>query len=246
MIDKDKIIKLAKLNGMRPWQQEKHYIQSLLLNILADKDIVFKGGTYLWFFHGLPRFSEDLDFTLAGKPFSPKDVEEALDLWGVESDMRIVKNNEASLSFRVGVKGSLYTSDKDICYVYVDISKRERIMTNPLSYKLEFPAYNLPIKFIRGLSLEEVAAEKVRAIITRKKSRDVYDLFYLVKNKGVKYDDALVKAKLSYYRRRFSKKDFLEAVKMHESTYKAELKSLLFDELPEFTLVLEALEKWIK
>jgi len=30
-------------------------------------ELVFKGGTALWFFYGLNRFSNDLDFTLAGK-----------------------------------------------------------------------------------------------------------------------------------------------------------------------------------
>lgn len=35
-----------------------------MLNALYDEQLVFKGGTYLWLFHGLPRFSEDLDFTV--------------------------------------------------------------------------------------------------------------------------------------------------------------------------------------
>ncbi len=61
------MIEIAKLNRLRPWQQEKHYIQSLILNSLSELPLVFKGGTYLWFFHGLKRFSEDLDFTYNGK-----------------------------------------------------------------------------------------------------------------------------------------------------------------------------------
>jgi predicted nucleotidyltransferase component of viral defense system len=51
---------------MRTWQQEKHYLQSLILTIVSDYPLVFKGGTYLWLFHGLNRFSEDLDFTAKG------------------------------------------------------------------------------------------------------------------------------------------------------------------------------------
>ncbi len=36
MIDKETLIKLAKLNNLRPWQQEKHYIQSLILVALSE------------------------------------------------------------------------------------------------------------------------------------------------------------------------------------------------------------------
>ena len=67
MIDKELIYRLVKLNNLRPWQQEKHYIQSLILEVVADEPLIFKGGTYLWFFHGLQRFSEYLDFTVNGK-----------------------------------------------------------------------------------------------------------------------------------------------------------------------------------
>jgi hypothetical protein len=66
MISRERIRELSKLSGLRPWQLERHYLQGLLLSIISDIPVVFKGGTYLWFFHGLPRFSEDLDFTLHG------------------------------------------------------------------------------------------------------------------------------------------------------------------------------------
>ena len=54
-------------------QQETH--RRILLNILNDiyrNDVNapllgFKGGTYLYFFHELPRFSTDLDFNLLAK-----------------------------------------------------------------------------------------------------------------------------------------------------------------------------------
>ena len=246
MIEKETLIKLAKLNGMKPWQQEKHYIQALLLTILADKEVVFKGGTYLWFFHGLPRFSEDLDFTLVGKPFSVKELSESLELWGIEHTVRVVKDNKSSLSFRVGVKGPLYTSEKDICYVYVDISKRERVVDPVIVYKLDFPSYNLPIKFLKGLSLEEVAAEKVRAIMTRERARDIYDLFYLIAHKGVKYKRELIEEKLRYYKMSFSKNTFVKAVNAHKPYYAAELKSLLFTELPSFDEVTRVLTRWVR
>jgi len=67
MMDEKELADLAKSVGMTPWMQERHYIQTLALYSLAEQNMIFKGGTYLWMFHGLPRFSEDLDFTVLGE-----------------------------------------------------------------------------------------------------------------------------------------------------------------------------------
>ena len=66
MILKEDLIRLAKLNRLKAFQQEKHYIQTLVLRSIyaATNDLTFKGGTSLWFFYGLNRFSEDLDFIM--------------------------------------------------------------------------------------------------------------------------------------------------------------------------------------
>ena len=49
-------------------QKHKLYMAQILSLIFKDKDLCnvlgFKGGTALMFFHGLPRFSTDLDFNL--------------------------------------------------------------------------------------------------------------------------------------------------------------------------------------
>ena len=64
MLTKEEIKRFAKLNKIKPYQQEKHYIQTLILrSIYSEYDLVFKGGTALMFTKDLPRFSEDLDFS---------------------------------------------------------------------------------------------------------------------------------------------------------------------------------------
>lgn len=49
-------------------QKHKLYMAQILSMIFKNKDLCnvlgFKGGTALMFFHGLPRFSTDLDFNL--------------------------------------------------------------------------------------------------------------------------------------------------------------------------------------
>ena len=41
-------------------------MQMASLFLLKDKPLLFKGGTSLWYFRKLPRFSFDLDFTATG------------------------------------------------------------------------------------------------------------------------------------------------------------------------------------
>lgn len=60
---------------------------------------------------------------------------------------------------------------------------------------------NYPIiftSFINHLSGDEIVAEKVRAIMTREKGRDIYDLWFLL-NKNILIDNNLVEEKLKYY-----------------------------------------------
>ena len=48
---------------------------------------------------------------------------------------------------------------------------------------------------LRVLRVDELLAEKVRAVMTRDKPRDVYDVWLLLRN-GVKLDKGLVEKKL--------------------------------------------------
>jgi len=234
-IDRETLNSIAKLNNLRPWQQEKHYLQSLILIILSEYPLAFKGGTYLWFFHRLNRFSEDLDFT-ATEPLSkelPKKVSENLLLFGVENRTKIITDNPTTLSFRLSARGPLNTGSIDLCHTYVEISRREKLIRRPLSLELSFSAYNLPIKIVSGMSLEEVASEKIRAIMTRDKARDVYDLAFLME-KGIWPALSLVEEKLKYYDLRFSQELFRRKLKAKKKLWKPELAQLVFGPLPTF------------
>jgi len=244
MIDKETLQKIAKLNNLRPWQQEKHYIQSIILVALSEHPLLFKGGTYLWFFHGLPRFSEDLDFTCSEEVPQdlPARVSESLRLFGVENAIKPEKPMPQAFSFRISAKGPLNTGEIDVCHVYVEISRRETPMQPPSPFPFAQAQYSLPSKVVSGMALDEVTAEKVRAIITRDKARDVYDLFFLIENKNVKFNEEMINAKLAYYDLKFSQKVFGEKLKEKKEFWKGELKPLVFGGLPTF----EAAEKTVK
>lgn len=246
MIDRDTLVRIASLNGMRPYQQEKHYVQGIMLVSLSAYPLVFKGGTYLWFFHGLNRFSEDLDFTATGQ--MPEDLDRRVSsdmrLFGLENRLKRIAADERSFSFRLSAKGPLNTSDIDLCHVYAEISRRESVIRKPVSLKLDFPAYGIPIKMVSGMALDEVAAEKVRAIVTRNKARDVFDLSFLIQ-KGVLFDAKLADEKLKYYGKTFSSGDFMRAVEARKPSWAKELDSLVLGELPSFSDARKMIAEWV-
>lgn len=247
MIDRGTLARMAGLQGIKPWQQEKHYIQSAILVSLSEEPLVMKGGTYLWLFHGLDRFSEDLDFTCEGEIAEGimQKTSDALAMLGIENSVKAITDDERSFSFRVSAKGPLNTSAIDLCHVYVEISRRERVLKPTLGLRMEFDAYSLPVKIIGGMSLDEVAAEKVRALLTRKKARDAYDLFFLISKKKAAFDRSMVEEKLEYYGIGFSESAFLEKLGEKEKIWDAELKPMVFGELPPFAKASEAIRKWV-
>jgi len=247
MINKDYIIKLSKLHGLRPWQEEKRYMFALVLNAIYDKPLILKGGTYLWLFHGLRRFSEDLDFTENSilKSNLPDKVSENLSLQGINNELKIIKNNNITLSFRILSEGPLYTNILSMVPVYVEISRREKIIKKPVALNFDFPEYNLPIRILSGMNLDEVAAEKVRAIYTRKKPRDIYDLYYLIYFKKVIFDLEIINIKLKFYNIIFNKTEFINEILKQEKIFNKELKSIVMGEIPEIQKIIEIVSLWL-
>ena len=205
------------------------------------------GGTYLWFFHGLRRFSEDLDFTAIGELDENviETVARGLGLFGVENEQKPIKRDKNTFSFRIAARGPLNTGAKDLCFVYVEISRREDIIEKCVPIKLDLPAYQIPIKRLSGMSLNEVAAEKVRAVLTRKRARDLYDLNHLIKEKEVRFNRSMAEMKLEYYGRRFLEGEFVDDAESMRRSYRKELEGIVFGDLPSFGSVMESLRKWV-
>ena len=79
----------------------------------------------------------------------------------------------------------------------------------------------------------EVVAEKVRAILTRNKARDVYDAWFLT-TKGTEVDIELVDRKLEYYNMKFDRKDLQGKLEEIGDMWKPELSPIIFGPLPEY------------
>lgn len=95
------------------------------------------------------------------------------------------------------------------------------------------------------LSIEEIAAEKIRGIMTREKPRDVYDLWFLIK-RGTKIDIFLVDRKLKLYGLKFHSKTFREKLYEKRKMWLRDLKGLIIGTLPAFDDAVVELESKFK
>jgi len=223
MITKEQISHLAKKNKMNETTIFREYLQLLFLNKLYSKkqgeNIFFKGGTALHLIYKAPRFSEDLDFTvdLKEKEFSTF-IKQLFDFLSKEEAVEF-KERKTTVGKRF-----LLTAEPTVLpyktFVNLDFSFREKVLFPQKSIvETDYPV--LFTSYVYHLSKEEIFAEKVRALLTRGKGRDLYDLWYLI-TLGIKINKDLVKEKLKYYHlekitkdkildriRSFSSKDFV-------------------------------------
>ena len=248
MLDKNYITELSQLRNLKPYQQEKHYIQTVILVALSDYPLIFKGGTYLWFFHNLDRYSTDLDFTIQDLDniINPEEFAKEM-MTKVKTKLKLIDGIDCKcklntfrkgvgFSIKVSVEGPLYTSPRSLCYVDIDVSFREKVILPTVSYSLDMPAYNFPVVIITGMNLQEVLSEKIRAILTRDSVRDVYDLWYLLDRKEIKLTKEVldhVNQKLKYVNLSFDINEFKKKLKEKEANFN-NLNQIVFRKLEKF------------
>ena len=239
MLTRNDLISYKDATGFNLGQIEKDYVQHLVLMNLYRRisdELTFKGGTALQKTYGLNRFSEDLDFTLAKNiklaPIIDK-VLTGMNIFGCKAAQKKIKEDELSITFQIKAEGPLYEgSDKSLTYTTLEMSKREEILLPPVINTI-IPIYkDLPPYMLHTMNPSEIMAEKIRAIIVREKSRDIYDTYFLIK-KGVKTSIDAINRKLSYYDRDFNEEGLFKALKRKEKTWKSELKQLV-TMIPEF------------
>ena len=252
MIRKDDLFAIAKLKNLPINLAESDYLQDIALMSIYNEfgnRLIFKGGTCLYKIYQLNRFSEDLDFT-ATKNFKSKEFFEHLPyffrLLNINSKLRLEKFENAT-NIYMDIYGPLFDGSKEtIKTLILNISFRERIQLPIVRYPY-LPKYDEVRPFdIFAMKEEEILAEKVRAIYSRQKARDVYDLWYLLVRKMLLIDIKLINKKLSRARLKFSKETFLTRIDQMEGSWKKDLSSLISGELPIFNKVRKDIEQKIR
>lgn len=235
-------------------QLEKDYLINLMLKIISinkiSEELVFKGGTALYLFHGLDRFSEDLDFTYIGKTPITEAVDSYLNPIIKDFNLNyrirkskgniIIRNEKGEVSgvrSELFIEGPLFSKTGAGHKIKIDISARNDIIIKPKAEKLASKYSDIGTILIYVMSIEEMLAEKFCALIERAKARDLYDAYFLLKYKNVKYDEKMLAEKLDRRNETFNKKTLLASIdKINAKTWKEEL-SYLVKSLPDLASV---------
>lgn len=184
---------------------EKDYVLGWLLAAVAghpeaSQQWVFKGGTCLkkCFFETY-RFSEDLDFSLMpGARYTAPELREILqelaeratELSGIAFLPETIvvqerKNKQGDVTFeaRIGYRGPM--ADPSVPRVRFDLTRQEPLLDG-VDRRGVFHAY--PDTLPEGLSvatysIDELFAEKLRALTERTRPRDLYDVVFMLENR---------------------------------------------------------------
>lgn len=237
MLNRNELEKYRIGLGFNIWQAERDYLQHLILLFLSKRtagELIFKGGTALQKAFGLNRFSIDLDFTQSGKlpPNLFALIQNDLSAFGFKNEYAEVKQKN-SITLKFKIQGPLYQGqERTLTVLMIEISVRENMLLEPETKEI-FPIYaDLSPYLIKVMKPEEMLAEKVRAIMTRDKARDVFDLRFLLQKKTA-LRTKLVEEKLKPYGVKYSKSRLLQEIKNKEKRWQKEL-SFLVSTVPPF------------
>ncbi len=240
MITKDELKKIAEAKGLSIESCEKDYLLELILFSIYSEfggALIFKGGTALYKLYNLNRFSEDLDFTLNKRKFDfekmARKVILSLERLGMEGKVKEISKYRNEINIKFIFSGPLYRGSKEsMAFVSLNISLRERVVW--FRKEILIPSYKeIPSFDVFAMEPKEILAEKVRAIYSRNKPRDVYDLWFLLK-RGAEIDFKLLDKKLKIVGLKFSKKEFLKKIDEKESLWRNDLSPMMIGNLLEF------------
>ncbi len=246
MLDKKELEKFRAILGFNLAQIEKDYLQHLFLLFLSRQirnELVFKGGTALQKIYGLNRFSRDLDFTL-NKEIEVdqliKKISVDISNFGFTSKIDYLKKGNS----RLRIKGPLYDgTDRTIASLRIEISLRKDLLLEA-DLKEIVPIYtDMQPYLILVMNIEEILAEKIRAILQREKARDVYDMWFLLR-KNVRVDFNLINKKLEPLGLKFNKNMFLKKIKIVNKIWEKELLEYI-SVVPKFEDVLKEIKGYL-
>lgn len=214
MIDQITASSLANKQEIDAYTILREYVQIRFLDVffrtVKPKTFFFKGGTALRLLYGSDRFSEDLDFTVPSQGIHPFDQakQTVINLTSEIEDISIKPiKTIAGYSARISLNG--YSPNHPLT-IKLDFSMRESILMPQITaIKTMLPVTG--ISLVDTISKEEILAEKIRAIINRKKGRDLYDLWYLL-HTGTPVTKTLIKKKLIYYHEQFHPNALFDAI----------------------------------
>ena len=213
MITRQQITQFARQFKTNEATVYREYLQLLFLNTLYNqpksKDVFFKGGTAIHFIYGASRFSEDLDFTVNLRLENFQKMIGAI-FSELISQFQLSFKEQKTIAGKRFVLNSQNIKDFPPAYIHLDFSFREDVLEPQKTIiTTQYPV--LFTSYVYHLSSNEIFSEKVRAIMTRKKGRDLYDLWFL-STIGASIKNDLVQKKLDYYKMVLNHQELIERI----------------------------------
>lgn len=146
----------------------KRILREIYQHSLLQSQLVFKGGTCLYFFYDLPRFSTDLDFS-----------------FHTETDVGQVPRSDLA---QIVIKHLEIKSDEDKRFTWLWLGsfnkgkQKVKVEVNKRKFSDTYTEHEFYGLTVRSLDLQSMFAHKLCAITDRKKmvNRDLYDTWWLL------------------------------------------------------------------
>jgi predicted nucleotidyltransferase component of viral defense system len=122
-----------------------------------------------------------------------------------------------------------------------DSSFREQVLLKPQIRTIGYNMDVIPVFEVLVMDANEIAAEKMRALMTRVSARDLYDLVFLARF-GAKFDRKLIEKKLGYYGLGYDRAKIIRSARKEKGIWLSELQSLVKN-VPDFGDYIGELEK---
>ena len=137
-------------------------------------------------------------------------------------------------NIRLEIKGPLFDGNPNtLSLININISLKERVIYGP-EQKMIFSKYSeIPSFDIFMMPIIELFAEKIRAVLTRNKPRDVYDVWFLLM-KGIEFNIKDINKKLKLYNQKFDLKEFIIKTEDKRKSWDTDLKGMIIGQLISF------------
>lgn len=204
-------------------------LQEFYRDPLLASELKFKGGTAAMFFHGLPRFSTDLDFNLTDKK-NQKAVFERI--------RQIVSKNGKILDCANKLFGPLVVLDYGSGERNLKIEVSNRVFDN------HYTLHGLGSLVVPVLETQDMLTHKLCAMLERNAPRDVFDVWFFL-SKGWALNENIIRERTGIDTGKFLSQCLKCLDKANPADMMMEIGELLDDSMKPFVrkdLIAEAKE----
>ena len=233
ILDKAELVG-TPVNNIFQEEMQKGILTALSRNGCFDH-IVFQGGTALKLFYGNPRFSEDIDLVLKKgmKKFDLSAHISNIERFCIHSfpflnSVRVTKQKDEPVFKRYILQTAPEVPDQKL-RLHIELASVPSYHNGPRI--LDFPPIN-PAVAVEDA--DEILADKICAVALRPylKGRDLWDIYFLTRERSVEMQWKLVEKKVKDYNHDVSELD--RTLRNAKKRINKEGKSILKNELKRF------------